>query len=139
MGSVVNVTAKRPGTLCVGGCVGLDGCRKSRLPPKFDTHTARPVPSRYTDSCRGPRTPWSGLLLENLVVVYLPRTFIMSYGSRVYCHIGKSPPSTPDLSQINPIQSTPTFVVSQHSEIYDHVSQVVTSIPVLRSKLFVHF
>ena len=63
----------------------------------------------------------------------------MSYGSKVYCHIGKSPPSTPVVSQINPIQSTPTFVVSQLCEMHDNTFQVAASIPVLRPKLSVHF
>jgi len=44
---------KRPVTHCLGGWVGprsgLDGCRKSRLPPGFDPRIVQPVASRYTD------------------------------------------------------------------------------------------
>jgi hypothetical protein len=59
MGWVVNATPRplypreRPGTRCIGGCVGLraglDGCGKSRPPPGFDLRTVKPVSSRYTD------------------------------------------------------------------------------------------
>ena len=44
---------ERPGTRSTGGWVGpiigLDGCGKSRPPPGFETRTAQPVGSRYTD------------------------------------------------------------------------------------------
>ena len=44
---------KRRGTHFIGGCVGpkagLDGCGKSRLTKGFDSRTAKPVESRYTD------------------------------------------------------------------------------------------
>ena len=44
---------ERPGTHCTGGWVGpragLHGCGKSRPPPGFDSRTAQPVASRYTD------------------------------------------------------------------------------------------
>jgi hypothetical protein len=56
---VVNTTPQpiypreRPGTLCIGGWVGLrvgvDGCGISRTPPGFDPRTVQPVRSCYTD------------------------------------------------------------------------------------------
>jgi hypothetical protein len=57
---VVNATPRpflsprnRPVTHCIKGWVGpragLDGCGKSRPPPGFDSRTAQPVASRYTD------------------------------------------------------------------------------------------
>jgi len=59
MGWVVNITLRPfypregPDTHCIGGWVGpragLDVLGKSRLPPVFDTRTAQPVVSRYTD------------------------------------------------------------------------------------------
>jgi len=49
---------ERPGTHCIGGCVGpmagLDGCGEPRLPPGFDPWTVQPLASRYTDSYPGP-------------------------------------------------------------------------------------
>jgi len=45
---------KRPGTHCIGGCVGprvgVDGCGKSRPQPCFDPRTVQPVASCYTDT-----------------------------------------------------------------------------------------
>ena len=35
---------------------GLDGCAKSRPPPRFDLRTAHPVASRYTDLAIQPET-----------------------------------------------------------------------------------
>jgi hypothetical protein len=59
MGWVVNATPwplyprEKPGTHCIGGWVGpmacLDGSRKSRPPPGFDSQTFQSVASRYTD------------------------------------------------------------------------------------------
>ena len=44
---------KNPGTNCIGGWVsprdGLNGCGKYRPPLGFDSRTAQPVASRYTD------------------------------------------------------------------------------------------
>jgi hypothetical protein len=44
---------ERPGTHCTGGWVGLragvDVCKKSRPPPRFDHRTVQPVASSYTD------------------------------------------------------------------------------------------
>jgi hypothetical protein len=44
---------ERLDTHCTGGWVGprggLDRCRKSLPPPRFDPRTAQPVASRYTD------------------------------------------------------------------------------------------
>jgi hypothetical protein len=57
---------KRRGTHCIGGCVGpragLDGCGKSR----FDSRTAQPVASRFTDYYEksknvSPHTKFSGI------------------------------------------------------------------------------
>jgi hypothetical protein len=46
-------TWERPGTLCIGGWVGLradlDRCRKSCPPSGFDPQTAQSIASRYTD------------------------------------------------------------------------------------------
>jgi len=43
---------ERPGTHCIGGWVplgaGQDGCRKSRLPPGFDSWTSQPIASPCT-------------------------------------------------------------------------------------------
>jgi hypothetical protein len=63
MGWMVNATPPplypqvRPGTHCVGGCVGpragLDWCGKicsPPIPPGVDPPTVQPVASRYTDS-----------------------------------------------------------------------------------------
>ena len=59
MGWVVKATPRplypleRSSTHCIGCRVGpragLDGCGKSRPPPGFDSRTAQPVASRYTD------------------------------------------------------------------------------------------
>jgi hypothetical protein len=59
MGRVVNATPRplypqdRPGTLCIGGWVGLraglDGYEKFGSPPEFDPRTVQPVASRYVD------------------------------------------------------------------------------------------
>jgi hypothetical protein len=66
---VVNATPRplysreRPGTHCIGGWVdpraGLEGCRKSRMPPGFVLRTVQPVEIRYT-SCAIPAhtTSW---------------------------------------------------------------------------------
>ena len=44
---------ERSGTHCIRGWVGpragLDGCGKTRPQPGFDSRTAQPVGSRYTD------------------------------------------------------------------------------------------
>jgi len=55
MGWVVNATPRphypreRPGTHCIGGWAGLEGCGKSRHQPGLDPRTVQPVASRYTD------------------------------------------------------------------------------------------
>ena len=49
----VALPRERPGTHCIGGWVGpragLDVCGKFRPQPGFDTRTAQPVASHYTD------------------------------------------------------------------------------------------
>jgi len=75
---------ERPGTHCIDGWVGpkagMDGCGKSRPPPRFDPRTVQPVASRYTDwGIPADRLIMPVVLIMNLAGFFFSLLFYLCY------------------------------------------------------------